>query len=137
MKQNLVALTTGFLFALGLGLSGMTDPHKVIGFLDVFGHWDPSLMFVMIGAIGVHAVTYQLIRKRSSPLFSHIWHVPKKSALSVRLAVGSIIFGIGWGLAGYCPGPSLVSAAAAEPTAIIFVLGMIAGMLGFRALLSH
>jgi uncharacterized membrane protein YedE/YeeE len=134
MKQGLAAFAVGFVFAIGLGVSGMTQPEKVMGFLDVFGHWDPSLMFVMIGAIGLHAVAYRLIRKRSSPLLSGSWHVPTKKELTPALMIGSLLFGIGWGLAGYCPGPAVTSLASFQLQAWIFVAAMLVGMLIFKAL---
>ncbi|MEQ1879276.1 MAG: DUF6691 family protein, partial [Bdellovibrionia bacterium] len=88
MKNNLTSWIVGFIFALGLGISGMTQPQKVIGFLDVFGSWDPSLMFVMAGSIAVHFLTFRLIKKRTSPLFSPQWHLPAKSRITPSLALG-------------------------------------------------
>ncbi len=105
MKQSLVSLVVGFIFALGLGISGMTQPQKVIGFLDVFGHWDVSLMFVMIGAIFVHLIIHRLFSKRKSPLFSEKWHLPTKKEITPSLIIGSALFGFGWALAGYALGP--------------------------------
>ncbi|HET9237728.1 MAG TPA: DUF6691 family protein [Oligoflexus sp.] len=134
MKQGLAAFAVGFIFAIGLGVSGMTQPEKVMGFLDVFGNWDPSLMFVMIGAIGVHAVAYRLIRKRSSPLLAGSWHVPTKKDLTPALMIGSVLFGLGWGLAGYCPGPAVTSLASFQFQAWLFVAAMLVGMLIFKAL---
>lgn len=134
MKQGLAAFAVGFIFAIGLGVSGMTQPEKVMGFLDVFGHWDPSLMFVMIGAIGLHALAYRVIRKRSSPLLSGSWHVPTKKDLTPALVIGSMLFGIGWGLAGYCPGPAVTSLASFQSQAWLFVAAMVVGMLIFKAL---
>jgi uncharacterized membrane protein YedE/YeeE len=134
LKTNLSAAIVGFLFALGLGLAGMTQTHKVIGFLDVTGNWDPSLIFVMIGSILVHAITYRLITKRSSPMFTLQWHVPKKGQITPSLIVGSIIFGMGWGLAGYCPGPAVVSASTLQHRPLLFVGSMILGMLIFKVL---
>lgn len=134
MKNSWVAGSVGFLFALGLGISGMTQPAKVIGFLDIFGSWDPSLAFVMIGAIGVHFFTYRLIRRRKQPIFSHQWHVPENRKITPSLAVGSTLFGIGWGLAGYCPGPALVSLATGQLRIYLFVGAMIVGMGLFRVL---
>jgi uncharacterized membrane protein YedE/YeeE len=127
-KNSFVALIVGLLFALGLGISGMTQPEKVIGFLDVTESWDPSLLFVMIGAVGFHFITYHLIRRRSSPLFSTNWHVPTRRDLTPALLIGSLIFGVGWGLAGYCPGPAITALASFETKPIIFVLGLLLGM---------
>jgi uncharacterized membrane protein YedE/YeeE len=132
MKNSLAALAVGFIFALGLGLSGMTQPAKVIGFLDLLGAWDPSLMFVMVGAIGVHAVLYHLIRKRSSPLLAVQWQVPTKRELTPSLILGAILFGVGWALAGFCPGPAVTSLASFHLEPFLFVLAMIGGMFLFR-----
>ena len=134
MKNGLAALLVGFIFALGLGISGMTQPQKVVGFLDVFGAWDPSLIFVMAGAIAVHFVTYKLIRKKSSPLLSAQWHVPTKKEITPALIMGSLLFGAGWGLAGFCPGPAMTSLASFELKPFVFVLSMLVGMFIFRLL---
>lgn len=132
MKNSVVAFGVGVLFALGLGLSGMTQPGKVVGFLDLFGNWDPSLMFVMIGAIAVHLVSYFLIRRRSSPFLDSKWHLPTKREIDRPLLIGALLFGIGWGLAGFCPGPALTSLASLQTIPVIFVISMIAGMLLHR-----
>jgi uncharacterized membrane protein YedE/YeeE len=132
MKSAMAALAVGFVFALGLGISGMTQPKKVVGFLDLFGVWDPSLIFVMVGAILVHFVTYRLIRKRTSPLFSVHWHVPTKKDITPALVVGALLFGVGWGLAGFCPGPAMTSLASFEGKPAIFVVSMLFGMYLFR-----
>ena len=132
MKNSLLAMVVGFLFALGLGLSGMTEPEKVVGFLDLFGNWDPSLMFVMIGAIAVHFVSYKIIRKRASPLLSADWHVPTKTNISSSLIIGSLLFGTGWGLAGFCPGPALTALSSLNARPLLFVVSMLVGMLIFQ-----
>ncbi len=132
MKKNIAALTVGIIFALGLGISGMTRPEKVIGFLNIFGDWDASLAFVMAGAITVHAVAYRLIRRRNSPLFSKEFYVPTDTEISTSLIVGSFIFGVGWALAGYCPGPAVASLASFQSRPLIFVASMIFGMVIFR-----
>lgn len=134
MTQVLVALISGLLFAFGLGISGMTNPVKVFSFLDLFGNWDPSLMFVMIGAITVHLISHQLIRRMRSPILATKWQLPEKTDLTSSLVIGSAIFGLGWGLGGYCPGPSLVSIATLEFRPILFVLSMIVGMFLFQVL---
>ena len=134
MKNALASLVVGIMFALGLGLSGMTQPQKVIGFLDLFGNWDPSLIFVMIGAIAVHFVTYKLIRLRTTPLLSAEWHVPNKKDITPALIIGSFLFGSGWALAGFCPGPAVTALASFEFRPFIFVFSMIIGMFLFRAL---
>ena len=133
MKNSLAALVIGFVFAMGLGLSGMTQPQKVIGFLDLFGNWDPSLIFVMVGAIVVHFITYKLIRKRKSPLLSPDWHVPTKKEITPALMLGAFIFGVGWALGGFCPGPAITSLASFDKTPALFVISMLVGMFLFRA----
>ncbi len=132
MKTNLAALVVGFIFAIGLGVSGMTQPEKVVGFLDLFGNWDPSLIFVMIGGIVVHFVTYKLIRNRKSPLFSKEWHVPTKKEITPALVIGGVLFGAGWGLGGYCPGPAVTSLASFDAAPFVFVVSMLTGMGLFR-----
>jgi uncharacterized membrane protein YedE/YeeE len=132
MKNGVAAFVVGFIFALGLGISGMTQPQKVVGFLDLFGNWDPSLLFVMIGAIGVHFVAYKIIRKRKTPVFSSEWNVPIKTEITPSLVVGSVIFGVGWGLGGLCPGPAMVSLGSLQLRPLVFVVSMILGMLLFQ-----
>ena len=123
----------GLLFGLGLMLSGMTDPGKVIGFLDLFGTWDPSLALVMAGAIAVGALAFTVARRRTLSFLGGAMHLPRKTDIDRRLVIGSLAFGIGWGIAGFCPGPALVSLAAGEAKAAVFVLAMLAGMLSFGA----
>ena len=130
-SQNVVSFIVGFLFAVGLALSGMTEPQKVISFLNPWD-WDPSLLFVMIGAIAVHLISYPLVRRRASPLLDTKWHVPTRKDVTTRLLLGSALFGIGWGLAGYCPGPAFTSLATADIRSVLFVIAMILGMLLFR-----
>lgn len=132
MKNGIAALVVGYIFAIGLGVSGMTQPQKVVGFLDLFGEWDPSLVFVMLGAIVVHFAVYKLIRRRKSPLLSTDWHVPTKKEITPALVIGALLFGIGWGLGGFCPGPAVTSLASFETKPFIFVVSMLAGMLLFR-----
>lgn len=134
MKNSIAALVVGFVFAIGLGLSGMTQPQKVIGFLDLFGQWDPSLIFVMAGAIMVHFVTYKLIRKKQTPLFDRQWHVPTKKEITPALLVGSFLFGVGWALGGFCPGPAVTSLASLEKVPFVFIISMLAGMWIFKLL---
>ncbi len=132
MVKNWVPFVVGVLFALGLGVSGMTQPQKVVGFLDLFREWDPSLAFVMIGAIGFHALFFPMITKRSSPILADQFHLPNNSDLDVRLILGAMLFGAGWGLGGYCPGPGIVSLASGNKESIVFVGAMVAGMLVFH-----
>ncbi len=131
-KNNLVSFTVGFIFAIGLGVSGMTQPTKVVGFLDVFGNWDPSLMFVMMGAISFHFILFKIIIKRKSPLLDSQWHIPNQKKMTPALIIGAVLFGIGWGLGGFCPGPAITSLASFETSPFIFVISMIAGMFLFR-----
>ena len=136
MKILVSSWIVGFVFAIGLGISGMTQPQKVFGFLNLFGHWDPTLIFVMAGAIAVHFVAYRLIRRRARPVLSPIWHVPEKTEITRSLIVGSLIFGVGWGLGGYCPGPAIVALASFQFRPFLFVGAMILGMLVFK-ILNH
>ncbi|MES2965421.1 MAG: DUF6691 family protein [Bdellovibrionota bacterium] len=136
VQRNIVAFVVGVLFAVGLAIAGMTQPQKVIGFLDL-QHWDPSLLFVMMGAVGFHAVAYRLVRRRSSPLLDTEFHVPERNDVTVELIGGAAIFGMGWGLAGFCPGPAIVAIASGEPRAYVFVGAMILGMLVFKEYSPH
>lgn len=122
----------GLLFGLGLILSGMTNPGKVIGFLDLFGAWDPSLAFVMGGAIFVGLFAFALAKKRTTNFLGTAMQLPKSNQIDKRLVIGSLVFGAGWGLAGFCPGPGIVSMASGNLKASIFVLAMIAGMIIFE-----
>jgi uncharacterized membrane protein YedE/YeeE len=132
MKQ-LFALLSGLIFGLGLIVSGMADPAKVLNFIDVFGTWDPSLAFVMGGAIAVTAPGFALLfRNRQTPLFDSTFHVPTRNDLDPRLLTGSAIFGIGWGLGGFCPGPALTALPIAATGTLIFVPFMLAGMWAAR-----
>lgn len=125
--QQLAALASGGLFGVGLVISGMTRPAKVIGFLDVFGAWDASLMFVMVGAIAVHALAYQLVRRRPSPLFAEVFAIPTRRDVDAKLLTGAVLFGAGWGLGGYCPGPSLVSLPSLGAGVLVFVGALLVG----------
>ncbi|MBX3259789.1 MAG: YeeE/YedE family protein [Labilithrix sp.] len=129
MRAVLVGFGAGALFGAGLVVSGMTRPSKVLGFLDVAGAWDASLAFVMVGAIAVHAAAYQWIRRRGAPRFAPRLDLPAQRRVDVRLLAGAALFGVGWGLGGFCPGPALTSVAALAPGALVFVAAMTAGML--------
>jgi uncharacterized membrane protein YedE/YeeE len=122
----------GLLFGLGLMLSGMTDPGKVIGFLDLFGSWDPSLALVMGGAIMVGVFAFTVAKKRTTTFLGGVLRFPTNMDIDKKLVIGSLMFGAGWGLAGFCPGPALVSMADGQPKALVFVLAMLVGMLGFE-----
>jgi uncharacterized membrane protein YedE/YeeE len=128
MRRHAIAFVSGILFAGGLALSGMTRPGKVIGFLDVSGHWDPSLAFVMVGAIAIYATIFWTSRRMTKPLLAEVFAEPAAARIDRRLLLGSAIFGIGWGLAGYCPGPALASLGAGMAQAVYFVVSMTAGM---------
>lgn len=130
-RQNFVSFAVGLLFAIGLAISGMTQPQKVIGFLNPW-EWDPSLLFVMLGAVSVHMLSYPLVRRKSSPLLDTKWHVPTRQDVTARLLLGSAIFGVGWGLGGFCPGPGVTSLASGDIRSAIFVGAMIAGMILFK-----
>jgi len=125
---NLNAFVVGLLFGLGLIISGMTDPSKVIGFLDLAGAWDPSLAFVMGGAVVIGAVAFTIAKKRQRSLLGAPMLLSSATGLDSRLLLGSLVFGIGWGMSGFCPGPAVVGAAAGQPKAWIFVAAMLAGM---------
>jgi uncharacterized membrane protein YedE/YeeE len=128
MKAHGTSFIAGIIFALGLGLSGMTRPIKVIGFLDFFGNWDPSLACVMIAAIGVFFVAYRISQKMSSPLLAEKFALPRRADLDGRLILGSAIFGAGWGLGGFCPGPAITSLASGAMPVVIFVVTMAIGI---------
>jgi uncharacterized membrane protein YedE/YeeE len=126
--QALASLLCGLIFGSGLLISGMTQPVKVLGFLDIFGRWDPTLAFVMAGALAVSSVGYALARHQIRPVIAaqHFW--PKKTDIDRPLVSGSVLFGIGWGLLGLCPGPALENLASLSPRVFVFVIAMIAGM---------
>jgi uncharacterized protein len=126
--KRIVEFAFGLLFGLGLILSGMTDPGKVLGFLDLAGAWDPSLAFVMGGAIGVAFFAFAIARNRTTAFLGGAIELPAKRAIDRRLIVGSLVFGAGWGLAGFCPGPALVAAGAGHLQAVLFTVAMVAGM---------
>lgn len=128
----LSSFIVGLIFGIGLILAGMTDPSKVIGFLDVAGLWDPSLAFVMAGAILVGVVAFRFARKRSAAFFGGTMRLPSRDDIDRRLVLGSLAFGVGWGMAGFCPGPALTALGTGNGKAVIFVLAMIAGMALFE-----
>ncbi len=137
MSSMLISFVSGVAFAVGLGVGGMTQPAKVIGFLDFAGNWDPSLAFVMIGAIAVHSILYRLIRNRPSPLFSQAFSLPTRTDIDSRLVLGAAIFGTGWGIAGFCPGPALTSLGSGNLSPVIFSMAMIAGMVLYKFVEVH
>ena len=134
MRRYLPPLVSGALFGAGLALGGMTDPARVRGFLDLFGNWDPTLAFVMGGAVIVMALAWRLQARMAHPAFAEKFALPDRSDLTARLVGGSALFGIGWGIAGLCPGPG-IAALVIEPTsAAIFLIAMLAGMGSVRLL---
>jgi uncharacterized membrane protein YedE/YeeE len=132
---GLVAFLVGVTFALGLGVGGMTQPTRVLAFLDVAGDWDPSLAFVMAGAVGVYAVVFRIARRRGRPILAPAFSLPTRTGVDASLIGGALVFGIGWGLAGLCPGPALTSLATATPSAVFFVVAMLVGI-GMHKLLA-
>jgi uncharacterized protein len=126
------AFASGLVFGIGLLLSGMTDPGKVIGFLDVAGLWDPSLAFVMAGAIAVGAFAFTIAARRGATLLGEALHLPTRRDIDARLIGGAVVFGIGWGLAGFCPGPALVSFSSGIDQAAVFVAAMLGGMFFYQ-----
>jgi hypothetical protein len=134
---HLTAFVAGLLFAVGLGVSGMTQPAKVFRFLDVTGDWDPSLALVMVGAIAVHAATMRRILGRERPLFASRFALPTRTDLEPRLVAGAAVFGVGWGIAGYCPGPAVTALGAGVTAAVVFVPAMLAGMALARSLFER
>jgi hypothetical protein len=132
MKNAMIGLVSGILFGAGLGYSGMMDPSRVRGFLDVFGSWDPTLAFVMAGALIVMSITWVIQRRMKAPVCADCFTLPGTTAIDARLIGGSALFGIGWGLAGLCPGPGLASLATYPRPALVFVGAMLIGMALFR-----
>ncbi len=130
--KNLVAFVSGLIFAVGLGISGMTQPKIVRGFLDIFGQWDWRLLGVMIGAIGIHALLYRFIMQRNAPVLDSEFHLPSPRKIDLRLICGSILFGLGWGWADICPGPAIVSLASGKTPYIYFTISMLIGMMIFH-----
>lgn len=134
-RRGLVAFVAGLLFSIGLGIAGMTDPGKVLAFLDLFGgSWDPSLAFVMIGAIAIYAPAYLVLKKREAPRLDDRFHWPERVRVDGKLVLGSVLFGIGWGLCGLCPGPAVVATVTGSLPLVLFAVAMVLGMLAHRAL---
>lgn len=132
MKQNFLALASGILFGVGLSLSQMINPNKVLGFLDIAGQWDPSLAFVMLGALVIAAPAFRWILKRRKPLFADVFHLPKKTFIDRQLVCGATIFGIGWGMTGYCPGPAVASMGLLTAEAFVMVGAIYLGFFAYR-----
>ena len=132
MRNRISEFVIGLVFGLGLIVSGMTDPGKVLGFLDLAGLWDPSLALVMGGAVLVGLFAFTMARKRTTSVLGGAMQLPIARQIDRRLALGSIAFGVGWGIAGFCPGPAIVSLGTGEPKAVVFVLAMLVGMGAFE-----
>lgn len=131
---RLCVLLSGVLFGLGVTISGMVNPAKIIGFLDITGNWDPSLLLVMAGGLAVTLPCFRTILKRQQPLFESKFYLPTRSDIDARLILGAALFGIGWGIAGLCPGPALAAMVTLNGSVIIFVISMIAGMAVYHLL---
>ncbi len=127
-----VSFLSGVLFGLGLAISQMTNPAKVLAFLDILGDWDPSLAFVMAGAVGVAAIGFAQAKKRATPVLEDEFKIPKRRDLDMPLVLGAALFGAGWGLVGLCPGPAIAGLVAGQTETVIFVGAMLAGMLTNR-----
>jgi hypothetical protein len=130
--KSLAGFAAGIVFALGLGISEMTRPAKIKNFLDVAGDWDPSLLFVMGGAVGVSFIVFRLTRGRAKPLLGANFLEPSRTAIDGSLIGGAALFGAGWGLSGFCPGPAITALATGLPQVVVFVLAMGVGMIGYR-----
>jgi len=131
-RLTLAALASGALFGTGLAMSGMTDPRRVLGFLDLFGDFDPTLLFVLGGAVVTTAVSFRFVLRRGNPVLADTFHLSNLRRIDRRLVTGAAIFGIGWGIAGYCPGPVLAGLGIASREALWFVPAMLIGMLVHR-----
>jgi uncharacterized membrane protein YedE/YeeE len=136
MPSLFIALASGLLFGLGLTVSAMIDPAKVLNFLDIAGNWDPSLAFVMIAAIPVAAIGFAIASRLGKPLIGTFFHSPTATAIDRRLMLGAILFGVGWGLVGYCPGPALAALGLGNPATWLFVTAMLAGMAAYELIQS-
>lgn len=130
--KNVVALSLGVLFSIGLSVSGMVNPNKVIGFLDIFRQWDPDLIFVMGGAAGLNFILFRFVLKRKNPILTPEFILPTSLDIDKRLIVGSALFGVGWGISGICPGPGLANLFTLKTEPLVFVIFMLLGMVVFK-----
>ncbi len=132
MKQKLIALLSGLLFGFGLSLSQMIDRDRVLGFLDVSGDWDPTLLFVLGGAVGVTVIAFRFVLRLPRPIWGEKFYLPTRKDIDLPLILGTAIFGIGWGIAGYCPGPGITALVLGVPNPVLFVIAFIAGSLAYQ-----
>jgi uncharacterized membrane protein YedE/YeeE len=137
MKQNLIALLCGIIFGMGLSLSQMISPNKVLNFLDITGNWDPSLIFVMIGALAVAFVSFKWILKRPAPILEENFQLSRKLSVDKSLLLGAAIFGIGWGMSGYCPGPAVTGLGLLSLESIIMVAAIYLGFFAYNRLFEQ
>ncbi|GAB4377558.1 MAG: YeeE/YedE family protein [Elainellaceae cyanobacterium] len=137
MKEKLMALFTGLLFGLGLSLAQMIDRDRVLGFLDIAGQWDPTLLFVLLGAVAVTVVAFRFVLARPQPIFAVEFHLPTKKEIDVPLIVGSAIFGVGWGISGYCPGPGITALGLGIWNPVLFMIAFVIGSLTFKGYLQY
>lgn len=137
MKSNLVALIAGVLFGLGLGVSQMIDRQRVLGFLDITGLWDPTLLFVLGGAVGVTVIAFRFVLRLPHPFLSDQFYLPTPKGSDRSLIIGSAIFGVGWGITGYCPGPGITALVLGIWNPVLFVAAMIAGSLTYKWYSTH
>lgn len=132
MKENLIALLAGLLFGLGLGLSQMMDRDRILGFLDVTGVWDPTLLFVLSGAVTITVIAFRFILRLSHPVFVDKFHLPTNKDIDKPLIIGAVLFGVGWGISGYCPGPGITAVVLGIWNPVLFMVTFIAGSLTYR-----
>ncbi|HEY9649524.1 MAG TPA: DUF6691 family protein [Coleofasciculaceae cyanobacterium] len=132
MKENLMALFAGLLFGLGLGLSQMIDRDRVLGFLDVTGIWDPTLLLVLGGAVTVTVIAFRFVLRRSQPILAQKFHLPIKKDIDKPLIIGAALFGVGWGIAGYCPGPGITALALGIWNPLLFMVAFVVGSLAYK-----
>ncbi len=137
MKTNVIALLSGIIFGIGLSLSQMVNPNKVLDFLDVTGHFDPSLIFVMLGALSVALVSFKQVRKLPAPLFSDSFQLSKKTIIDKPLIIGGVIFGIGWGMTGYCPGPAVTGLGLFSLESVIMIVAICTGFFAYYGLFER
>lgn len=137
VTENVISLVAGLIFGLGLGLSQMIDRDRVLGFLDVAGNWDPTLLFVLGGAVGVTVITFRFVLRLPHPLLSKTFYLPTKKSIDMSLILGAVIFGVGWGIAGYCPGPGIAALVLGLWNPILFMAAFVAGSLLGRIVLTR